>query len=161
MSPPSLRFAAFVCFSAASAAAAAPVLAKRYSLRDGGQLRAFETVAETRGVALYEFGKERKESTRRLVTPGVLVRLENPADAAGLAAKSGARSWKPAPVLAGAVIFTFDGNTGEALPAAEALRAMKGVRSAEPLLARQQVKRWTPNDPFFAWNASKIGRAHV
>jgi subtilisin-like proprotein convertase family protein len=158
MSPPVLRCAAlFFPFFAARVALAGPALANRYDVRDGGQWRSFEPAVESAGMALYETGRERKASSRRLVTSGVLVRLQNPAEAAAIAARSGARAWKPAAPLKDAVILSFDGNAGEALPAAEALRAMKGVLSADPILARQQTKRWTPNDPFFAYSASNAG----
>src|SRR5688500_2648527 len=116
------RIAAIISLLAAGAVPAAPVLKERYVVRDGGQVRSFETVVEAPGVARYETGVPRKASARRVVTPGVLVRLENPAEAAAIAAQSGAASWKPAPVLEDAVIFTFHGNAGEALPAAESLR---------------------------------------
>ncbi len=136
---------------------AGPALRSNYSLPDAGMVRAFETVTEAEGVALYETGRGRTVPARRVVTPEVLVRLENVAQAAAVAAQCGASAWRAAPVLADAVIFTFPGTKGEALPAAELLRATPGVRSAEPLLARQQSRRWTPNDPFFAYNAANAG----
>ena len=158
MIPPPLRRAAlFLLLGAGVPVWAAPVLKNNYSLEDAGQVRAFETVMEPDSVVLYETGRERKATTRRTVTPEVLVRLENAAAAAAVAAQSGASAWRAAPVLADAVILTFPGKNGEALPAAEKLRGTKGVRGAEPLLARQQVKRWTPNEPYFAYNSANAG----
>ncbi len=158
MTCPTLRCAAsLLLVSSGLPAGAVPVLKAGYSLEDAGQVRTFETVAEAGSVALYESGRVRKASARRVVTPEVLVRLENPAAAAAMAAQCGASAWRAAPVLTDAVILTFPGKDGEALPAAEVLRSIKGVRSAEPLLARQQVKRWIPNDPYFAYSGTNAG----
>ncbi|HWB03936.1 MAG TPA: S8 family serine peptidase [Verrucomicrobiales bacterium] len=179
-----------------AAVQAAPSLATRYTVRDAGRVRTFETAAdelsvhrpdgsvmteksraatidglktamaarraaaqekERVDVVLYEAGRPRGNATRRWATPGVLAILAGGTDAGKVAALAGATSWKPAPVLAGAVILTFDGGAGAALAGAQQLRAMTGVISAEPLLARQFVKRWTPNDPYFSYNISNPG----
>lgn len=148
--------AALICAGSA-AAQTGRGLKPRYTFRHAGADREFETVAEGNEIAVYEKGRARRAVDRRVVTPGVLVRLKNPADAAAVARAAGASAWRRAPVLADAVILEFAGKNGEALPAAERLRSLPAVSTAEPLLARQQSKRWIPNDPYFAYNAANAG----
>ena len=148
---PVLRRAA-PAFLLVSAAAA-----QSYALRDAGQERRFEAVAEAGAVVLYESGRARTAFTRRRITGEVLVRLEQVAEAPLLAALCAARAWRPAPVLDDAVLLTFPGRGSEVLAAAESVQKMRGVRSAEVILARRQSKRWTPNDPLFANNTANAG----
>jgi len=55
---------------------AAPALKAGYSLEDAGQVRTFETVAGAGGVVLYETGRARKVSARRMVTPEGLMSMK-------------------------------------------------------------------------------------
>jgi subtilisin-like proprotein convertase family protein len=151
---PLLRFAALLIVFAAIAPAQTPV---KYSLRDRGQQRSFEAVAEAGSVVLYESGRVRTPYARRRVTGKVLVRLINPADAPAFAALAGASAWHRAPVLEDAFLFHFPGAPVRVLAAAESMRALPGVILWEPMLARRPVKRWVPNDPFFAHNAANAG----
>lgn len=152
MFPPFARFAA-LAFPALTAPAAPPAC----TLRDGGQWRAFEVVAEAGETVLYETGRARTLQTRRRITGEVLVRLTDISRAAAVAAQCGAVAWRPAPVLADAVLLTVSGPAASALTVAEALTKTPGVRSAEPVLARVRAKRWIPNDPLFTDNAANAG----
>ena len=154
MFPPALRLPAVAILLISRAGAQSPA---KYSLHDAGQQRSFDAVAEAGSVVLYESGRERSLHARRDVTGEVLVRMARTEDAAGLALMSGALSWQLAPVLDDAVIFTFPGPPATVLATVASLRRTTGVRSAEPILARLQTKRWTPNDPYFANNAANAG----
>ncbi len=151
---PLLRFAALLIVFAAIAPAQMPA---KYSLRDRGQQRSFEAVAEAGSVVLYESGHARTPYARRRVSGEVLVRLTNPAEAPAFAALAGATAWRHAPVLEDAFLFNFRGAPARVLAAAESMRALPGVILAEPVLARRPVQRWVPDDPFFAHNAAHAG----
>ncbi len=55
------------------------------------------------------------------------------------------------------VIVTLRGGADAALKGARRLSLLPGVKQAEPMLARQQQKRFIPNDPYFGYNASNPG----
>lgn len=107
-------------------------------------------------LVLYEQGKPRNEITRRILTRKVLVKTAAGFDANAAAAKIGALSAEQPGYAPGFVIFTVKG-PGDALAVLETLRALPGVISAEPLLARQQKRRFIPNDTYFSYNASNPG----
>jgi len=154
MIPLSLRLAAPVLVFISAAAAQSPA---KYALRDKGQMRTFEPVAEAGSVVLYESGRARTPAARRRITGEVLVLLTDPAGAAALAARAGAASWQRAPVLAEAFLFRFAGAPLTVLAAAEMLETQPGVMLAEPVLARRPAQRWVPNDPFFAHHPANAG----
>ena len=119
-------------------------------------LRARTRDAATRrsDLVLYEAGRPRTEATRRWLTARVLAWLKPDADARAIAASVGATGFEQPGYAKGAAIFTAMDAPGAALVLAEALRGKAGVISAEPLLARTRVKRFTPNDSYFAYNAA-------
>lgn len=148
-----------------------------HRIRDQGQVREFvivkdevhrnrraqriparRDVEETRQAArqiaadfvLYEKGLPRTENTRRTLTKRVSVQLATDSDPAAIAAAAGIRLVGRAPGGAeGWWLMESGPEPGSALEAAEALRKLPGVLSADPLLARQQNKRLRPNDPLF------------
>ena len=107
-------------------------------------------------IVLYEKGKPKDEENRRVLTRKVLVKAGAGFDmnAAAVAIQAVA-SEKPS-YAKDLVIFTVKG-PGDALTVLETLRALPGVISAEPLLARQQRRRLIPNDTFFSYNAANPG----
>ncbi|HPF98514.1 MAG TPA: S8 family serine peptidase [Kiritimatiellia bacterium] len=109
-------------------------------------------------LVLYEPGVPRTIYTRRILTRGVLVRLDAGANLADVEEESGAVGrWAPG----GGGWLIFDAaDAGGALILADTLRGVKGVASADPLLARQHEKRYTPNDTLFSdqWHLVNTGQ---
>lgn len=103
---------------------------------------------EEAGIVLYERGVEHKPANRRMVTTGVLVRIAQGADAEALARTAGARV-AGRPGYAQDYVLLDAGSPRRALALAQRLRGSNGVQSSDPLLARQQAKRFIPNDPLF------------
>lgn len=54
-------------------------------------------------------------------------------------------------------VVTLAGGPDAALDGAAKLRKLAGVKSAEPLLARQQYRRFVPSDPLFSYDAANPG----
>ena len=128
-----------------------------FRARDGGWTRNFAVVQEGGTTVLYEKVRGRTAAGRRVVTTGGLVRLKDPGGAVKLAETAEASSWRKAPALADGVILEFAGRSSEILTLVETLRTLPQVLAADPLLARQQVKRWIPNDPLFGDNPASAG----
>ena len=116
-------------------------------------------------LVLYEAGRSRDAFSRRLVTERLLVRLDEGGDIKAVAGRVGATNVRPAEYAPGYYILTIP-DALEALTAVESLRQGGGVAGADPLLARQQSRRWLPNDPLFPqqWhlrNTSYVGGVDV
>ncbi len=113
------------------------------------------TEVGTRGEwVLYEKGAPQNEGTRRWLTKRVLVELQPGKAVAELKGVAGVVRAEPRGKFA---VVDFAGAADAALTGAERLRTVPGVRKAEPLLARQLVRRFVPDDPFFAHSASNAG----
>ena len=110
-----------------------------------------------RDFILYESGRAHTPFTRRWLTRRVLAKLADGADANTVAASVGAVAVERPDYARGLAIFDAPAGAGNALALAAALRAQPGVESAEPLLARQAKKRFTPDDPFFSDDAANAG----
>ncbi len=110
-------------------------------------------------LVLYEVRAPRNEYSRRLLTREVLVQLATDANPDALAAAVGAVSRGEVPSARGFFLFETS-ETGGALPLAEALRQKPGVLSAEPQLAKQQQKRFVPDDTLFPnqWHLRNLGQ---
>lgn len=110
-------------------------------------------------LVLYEKGARRTAFSRRILTRRVLAELSSGVDADALATLTGATAHSAVTSLAGHFVFEA-GEPGGALLLAEALRAQPGVLSAEPQLAKQQAKRFVPNDPLFPnqWHLRNVGQ---
>lgn len=119
-------------------------------------LEAESATGARQDLVLYEQGKPRNETTRRILTRKVLLKVAAGFDPNTAAAKVGAVAAERPGYAPGHVILTVKG-AGDALTVLDTLRALPGVISAEPLLARQQTRRFIPNDTFFSYNASNPG----
>jgi subtilisin-like proprotein convertase family protein len=110
-------------------------------------------------LVLYEAGAERNVYTRRVLTKKVLVRAQ-PGTDLGAAALSAGGSAPVAVDYAPGFFLIETSETGGALELADRLRDQSGVLGADPLLARQQQKKWAPNDPLFAqqWHLLNNGQ---
>ena len=122
--------------------------------------------ARVRAVALkgdlvvYEQGRPRDDSSRRVVRKQLAVRLRPGADALALAAATGLRLMGAHPGAPGFVMFEA-ADSGAALLAVAVLRVRSEVTAVEPQLARQQKKRFIPNDTLFTqqWHLRNTGQS--
>ena len=103
---------------------------------------------------LYEKGAPQNEGTRRWLTKQVLVEWQPGRGPAELGAVAGVVKTRTRGRYA---VVEFSGSPEAALAGAEKLKALPGVRSAEPMLARQLFRRMVPNDPYFAHQAANAG----
>ena len=129
--------------------------------RNLGEMRQAARDAETatgrkQDIVLYESGKPRGEATRRILTRQVLVQATAVFDSKAAQTLIGAVSVQQPSFAPGQFIFTLRG-AGDSLLVLDALRALPGVVSAEPLLARIQKRRLIPNDTLFSYNAANPG----
>lgn len=124
-------------------------------LRD--RIARLRAAGEDAAPVLYEAGEPRNAFHRRVLTETVRVELAPDADAGAVAAAAGAAGHEPAP-SPGYRLFRA-ATPLDAAELAARLRALPGVRSAEPLLARQQAKKFAPNDPLFPsqWHLRNTG----
>jgi subtilisin-like proprotein convertase family protein len=122
------------------------------------QGKVFERAAAESGPkgewVLYEKGVDRNLGTRRWLTKQVLVEWQPGAVAVDLSRVPGVAK---ATARGAYSVVAFDGPVEVALTGAERLQGLPGVRAAEPMLARQQFRRWVPNDPLFAHSPSGQG----
>ena len=126
-----------------------------------GEVRRLAKQTETatgvkQDIVLYEQGKPRDESSRRIVTRKVLVKVAAGFDLNAAALKINATGTEKPRYAPGYVLLTVQG-PGDALAVLDTLRAQPGVITAEPQLARQQQRRLIPNDTFFSYNAANPG----
>jgi subtilisin family serine protease len=156
-----LLFAAFSCL--------ADEPSGEVHIREGGANRIFEIVPFPKAAAsasgpiyLFEKGIHRTESSRRLLTERILVRLVDNAgtnEAARLAAKYGATTRGELNYSPGAYIFKLS-DASRTLSVTAALRGEQSVRSADPILAHSLMPRFVPNDTYFTneWHLLNTGQ---
>ncbi|MDZ4286489.1 MAG: S8 family serine peptidase [Prosthecobacter sp.] len=118
----------------------------------------FERAVAERGVkgewVLYEKGAPQNEGTRRWLTRRVVVEMQ---PGKGLAEFNGVAGVVRAEARGKYAVVEFAGAADAAIGGAERLRKLAGVKSAEPMLARQMFHRFVPDDPLFAHNAANAG----
>jgi subtilisin family serine protease len=103
----------------------------------------------------YERGTVRNETTRRWLSRQVLVEVQPGADP--LTALRALPGVVKASRHEGFAVIDFAGPPDAALAGSAAIRRVPGVRSAEPMLARQWARFWVPNDPLFAHDPGNAG----
>jgi len=111
-------------------------------------------------LVLYEKGLPHSVQTRRFLTKRVAIQVAPGTDANGVARAAGGEGAVAAPGGKGDwFIVQTPAEPGSALDVADRLRNQAGVTTVEPLLARQQTKRFIPNDPFFSnqWHLQNTG----
>ena len=111
-------------------------------------------------LVLYEKDTPRNDSTRRVLTKKVCVRLKPGTDAEGIAHRAGAFAVEKLDYALGCFLFAAK-ETGGALVMAVTLRKMSGVASAEPLLGRRLAKKTLPTDRLFPnqWHLLNTGQS--
>lgn len=110
-------------------------------------------------LVLYEKGAARNPASRRLLTDYIVARLDAGIAPATVAAAAGVTYTGKSADARG--IFLFETTEpGDSLIATLRLRQTAGVLSADPMLARQQSKKWVPNDPYFnqQWHLRNTGQ---
>ena len=100
---------------------------------------------------LYPKGAPQEEGYRRWLTKRVLVDSDAGVPLANV------QGVVKAEKRGNLTVLTLSGGPDAALDGAARLRGVAGVRSAEPLLARQQFRRFVPNDPLFSHQAANPG----
>ncbi len=123
------------------------------------QAARLRAVALKGDLVVYEQGRPRDDGSRRIVRKQLAVRLRPGADAMALAAATGLRLVGAHPSAAGYVMFEA-ADSGAALLAVAVLRSRPEVTLVEPQLARQQKKRFIPNDTLFSqqWHLRNTGQ---
>lgn len=109
---------------------------------------------------LYEAGVERNDYTRRFLTGQVLAELEPWVSAEPLAEIIGAKTDGRLEYAPDYAVFRAS-DAADGLSLVEALGRHRGVKSAQPLLAKQRRKKWAPNDTLYymQWHLNNTGRA--
>lgn len=124
-----------------------------------GEVRTFRIAGNARereDFVFYEEGLEHNSATRRWLTARVSVWPKTGADAEAIARAVHAVAVERPVYAKTAAIFSAP-NPPAALAMAKALRERPDVDAADPLLARMRTKRFTPNDTYFAYNATNAG----
>ena len=118
-----------------------------------------KATGKTVELVLYEQGQKHSDANRRILTRKVLVQAEAGANLAAAAKAAGSTTPKPVSYAPG-YFLTETSETGGALELADRLRDQPGVLSANPLLARQQQKKWIPDDTLFPqqWHLANTGQ---
>lgn len=121
-------------------------LAREAELASGGKV----------DIVLYEEGKPHDDSTRRVLTRRVLLKVGDNFDAQAAAAMVGALKVERPRFAPSHVLLTLPG-AGDALTKLGVLKALPGVLTAEPQLARIQKRRLIPNDTYFSYAGGNPG----
>lgn len=112
---------------------------------------------ETADLVLYEKSAVPNDGSRRWLTGRVVVQLDGGANAETIRRQSGAAVLQRLAFAPGIVLFSAPDDPGASILLTMRLRALAGVRSADPLLARQHLHRLEPNDPLFADHPGNAG----
>ena len=109
---------------------------------------------------LYEAGRERSSTTRRILTRKVVAKLQPGANPNIIAAAVDSLAPKAQSYAPGYFIFEAAEPTG-AIAMSEAMRKRSDVLEAEPLLGRQVAKKAFVNDPyaFVQWHLRNTGQS--
>ncbi len=123
------------------------------------QAARLRAVALKGDLVVYEQGRPRDDGSRRIVRKQIAVRLRLGADIQALAAATGLRFVGAHPSVKSYVMFEA-ADSGAALLAVTVLRNRPEVAVVEPQLARQQKKRFIPNDTLFSqlWHLRNTGQ---
>ncbi|HMP90980.1 MAG TPA: S8 family serine peptidase [Kiritimatiellia bacterium] len=110
-------------------------------------------------LVLYEIVKGERTGSRRIVTSSIYLETRPGVSAPALAQQAGATSVRHSGAGPDQWIVEA-GDSATAMELAALLRGMPGVKTAEPMLARQQTKKFTPNDPLFSnqWHLRNSGQ---
>ena len=107
-------------------------------------------------LVLYPDGATRCRSNRRILRRKLLVELFDRDAAKKIYAQSRAIAYQIPKYAPDFVILEFAA-AGDSLEQLGAVRALAGVKSANPLLAKYRNKRSTPNDPLLLYSATNPG----
>ncbi|MBU0679124.1 MAG: S8 family serine peptidase [Verrucomicrobia bacterium] len=127
-------------------------------IRNYAAERRTKTGADMR-LVLYEKGKGKSDFTRRVLTGDILVRMADPGQIGRIAQGKKVKIGKPRDYAPGYAVIKAD-DPLQTFELADELGAAAGVLSAEPLLARQQQKKFLPNDTLIndQWHLRNYGQ---
>lgn len=136
---------------------AEPKAASVAALKNSARLRTKQTGEEAE-LVLRERVKDQRHGVPRILTRELLVTVEPGADLAALLGND-ATARRAGDGL-DHMYLVRAADSPSALDLALRLRASRGIRAAEPLLARQQTRRLVPNDTFFTnqWHLRNTGQ---
>jgi subtilisin family serine protease/subtilisin-like proprotein convertase family protein len=140
-----------------------PVKGTDHSLK----IRALDNVAATASYAaeqesreksrfdlvLYETGKPRITRFRRSLSRRILVTMDGTVPADTIAKATQANSFEVPAFSTRHLILSFS-NPGDSLRKLQGTRKLPGIAMARPLMGYRKTKRFTPNDPLYAWDSS-------
>ena len=139
---------------------------KSYSHKVSGQTKNTTLLKTAKGLAegsgdefqlvLYPKGAKPTPFNRRVLRKEILVEIDKTTTAKALAKNAGAQSYKVPRYAKQYVILSFK-EVDAALTKIDAVRALPGVVSAEPQLAKQSAKRTAPNDTLYSFNPANSG----
>ncbi len=117
---------------------------------DSGQPRTYQVPDKAAAPQDQTLLREDRRGKLRLrhLTPDVLVHLASNADAAATAAESGATAYRVTRLRKDHYLFQA-ADAASTLKLVEKLRQIPNVLGAEPVLARQRVRKFIPSDPLF------------
>ena len=131
-----------------------------YTFNDGNGLKTWTVEdsilgyyfrAKDHEIVLHPKGELPTVKNRRILTPRLHLEIDGTISPEAIAKALGASSIKVTPYSEKDLILTYPlaSNPLAQLPFA---RALPGIRSARPLLAKRRFRKLIPNDPRFAWN---------
>ena len=134
------------------------------------KIRALDNAAATAGYAadkedketsrfdlvLYETGKPRIARFRKSLSRRMLVTMDGTVPAFDIAQASLANSFKVAAFSKRHLILSFS-KPGDSLRRLQDTSKLPGIAEVRPLMGYLKTKRFTPNDPRYAWSSSNAG----
>ncbi|HMP90981.1 MAG TPA: S8 family peptidase [Kiritimatiellia bacterium] len=117
------------------------------------------TLGDDVELVLYEVVDGQRTQNRRIVTTGVYFEIKPGQNAAAIGRSAGASRVEPAE--AGPLYWIAHAtDSASALELAETLKTQSGVAEVTPLLARQQHRKFVPNDTLFTnqWHLLNTGQ---
>jgi subtilisin family serine protease len=111
-------------------------------------------------LVLYPRNGPHDEQSRRLLTRDIALQVQAGIDPRPIVQAAGGVLVRAINGTSGWWLIRATGDAGQSLEIAAVLRRQPGVVAAEPQLARQQGKRFTPNDPLLGqeWHVENTGQ---
>ena len=119
-------------------------------------LKRGETSTTFFDLVIYQVGKPRVAQFRYSLNRQILVTMDGTVAANEIATAAKTKKFKILPFSPCHLVLHFE-QPGDSLLKLDGIQKLNGVSMARPLLAHRATKRFTPNDPLFAWNSVNAG----
>ncbi|MBU26328.1 MAG: hypothetical protein CMD99_09925 [Gammaproteobacteria bacterium] len=119
-------------------------------------LKRGETSTTFFDLVIYQVGKPRVAQFRYSLNRQILVTMDGTVAANEIATAAKTKKFKILPFSPCHLVLHFE-QPGDSLLKLDGIQKLNGVSMARPLLAHRATKRFTPNDPLFAWNSANAG----